>query len=94
MKSSKAGEVEGEALASKLRSPNTTVTTSYWRGQFGNHVTHTNGKPRTDVFSMKEINAFPTARVTVNVVSTIKNTGKNKNAISGWWDDTLTRAGV
>lgn len=79
---------KAEALAQSLRSDSTTVETYYWGGPHENWVTHSNGKPRLDVFSQEQIDQHPPKRFVVNVNST------GKLANDDWWEAVLKTLGV
>jgi hypothetical protein len=84
-------EATAEHLAAALRSDDTDVTTTYWRGPHGGWVTHVNGIARLDTFTPEQIEKHSTASATVHVDSKLANSGLNAVALHAWWDSTISR---
>jgi hypothetical protein len=84
-------EQEAEKLATKLRSKDTKVDTSYWRGPNGNWVTHVDGKPRLDTFSKDEIEQYSTDRASVRVSSTFVWKDSTSEMRQDWWNQTIRK---
>jgi len=83
--SGSGAEETAELFADRLRETGAQVETRYWRGEFGNWVTHINGQPRLDTFSESQINAFPTDRASVRVTSPFKWKDSTRDQRDTWW---------
>jgi hypothetical protein len=78
---------QAERVATTLRNKGTDVRTSYWGGEYGNYLTHIDGKVRPGIPT--EVLSFPVSRVTLHVNTDFPNTGRNQAQLHDWWDSTI-----